>query len=60
MGEQPLTYTVPEAAALLGISAWSYYEGIKRGDLPALRLTPRRLVVPKVALEALLTQKGAA
>jgi excisionase family DNA binding protein len=65
MADQPLTYSIPEAAALLGISTWSYYQGIKRGELPALRLTPRRLVVPKVQLEALLaggrpTTNGAA
>jgi excisionase family DNA binding protein len=60
-----LTYSIPEAAALLGISTWSYYQGVRRGELPALRLTPRRLVVPKVQLEALLaggrpTTNGAA
>ena len=49
-----LSWTIPEAAELLGISTWSYYQGVKRGDLPALRLTPRRLVVPKVQLEKLL------
>lgn len=49
MGE-PLIYTVAEAAALLGISEWSYYEAIKRGDLPGRRIG-RRIVVPKVQLE---------
>lgn len=58
MGE-PLTYTVPQAAALLGISAWTYYEGIKRGELPARKIG-RRIVVPKVQLDAWLTTKGAA
>ena len=52
--ENKLSYTIPEAASLLGISTWSYYQGVKRGDLPALRLTPRRLVVPKIQLEELL------
>jgi hypothetical protein len=53
-----LSWTIPEAAALLGISTWSYYQGVKRGELPALRLTPRRLVVPKVQLEQLLNGRA--
>jgi excisionase family DNA binding protein len=55
----PLTYTVPQAAALLGISSWSAYEAIKRGELPA-RKVGRRIVVPKVQLDAWLSAKGAA
>ena len=55
----PLTYTVAEAAALIGISRWSYYEGVKRGELPA-RKVGRRVVVPRVQLEEWLNQKGAA
>jgi len=56
---EPLTYTVAQAAELLGISTWSYYEGIKRGELPA-RKVGRRLVVPKIQLEQWLAEKGAA
>jgi excisionase family DNA binding protein len=59
MGDGPLTYTVPEAAALLGISAWSYYEAIKKGELPYRRIG-RRVVVPKIQLDAWLSAKGAA
>jgi excisionase family DNA binding protein len=58
MGE-PLTYTVTEAAGLLGISPWTYYEGIKRGELPARKIG-RRIVVPKIQLDAWLSAKGAA
>jgi excisionase family DNA binding protein len=48
-----LTYTVPEAAELLGISRSSAYECVRRGELPALVLG-RRIVVPKHALAGLL------
>jgi excisionase family DNA binding protein len=47
------TYTVDEAAALLGISRSHAYSCIKSGDLPALRFK-RRLVIPARAIEAML------
>lgn len=56
---EPLTYTVAEAAELLGISPWSYYEAIKKKELP-FRKVGRRIVVPKVQLDAWLSAKGAA
>lgn len=55
----PLTYSVPEAAALVGVSAWSMYEAIKRGELPARKIG-RRIVIPKVQLEAWLAGRDAA
>ena len=58
MGDEPLTYTVPQAAELLGISSWAYYEAIKKGELP-FRKIGRRIVVPRIQLEAWLN-KGAA
>ena len=48
-----LTYTVTEAADLLGISRSSAYECVRRGEIPSLTLG-RRVVVPRRALEALL------
>lgn len=56
---EPLTYTVAQAAELLGISSWSYYEAIRKGELP-FRKIGRRIVVPRVQLEAWLNEKGAA
>lgn len=50
------THTVAEAAARLGISAGAYYRGIQKGELPAIRLTARRLVVPKLAVDRILAQ----
>jgi excisionase family DNA binding protein len=52
-----LTFTVEEAAELLGISRALAYELVGRDELPALRLG-RRLVVPRRALEALLDPGG--
>jgi excisionase family DNA binding protein len=48
-----LTFTVQEAAAVLGISKSSAYEAARRGELPALRFG-RRLVVTRTTLETLL------
>ena len=48
-----LTYTVPEAAELLGISRSSAYECVKRGELPAIVLG-RRIVITRAALDDLL------
>jgi excisionase family DNA binding protein len=48
-----LTYTVTEAAELLGISRSSAYECVRRGEIPSLTLG-RRVVIPRRALEALL------
>ena len=48
-----LTYTVTEAAALLGISRTSAYECVRRGEIPSLTLG-RRVVISRVALERML------
>jgi excisionase family DNA binding protein len=48
-----LTFTVTEAALLLGISRTTAYECVHRGQLPALFLG-RRIVVTGAALEHLL------
>ena len=49
-----LTYTVEEAAKLLGIGRGLAYEMVRDGSLPSLRLGQRRILVPRGALEALL------
>ena len=48
-----ITYTVTEAAELLGISRSSAYECVRRGEIPSLILG-RRVVIPCRAFEALL------
>ena len=51
--DQRLTWTVPEAARLLGISKDSAYEAAHRGELP-VRMIGRRLLIPRAALLRLL------
>jgi excisionase family DNA binding protein len=50
--------TIPEAAEALGISRGLAYELARRGELPVLRLGSKRLVVPRQALEELLSSKS--
>jgi excisionase family DNA binding protein len=51
------TYTVPEAAQLLGLSRNRTYEAIAAGEVPALRIG-RRVLVPRAALERMLSEAG--
>jgi excisionase family DNA binding protein len=52
-----LTWTVTEAARLLGISPTTAYEAARRGELP-VRVIGRRMLVPRVALLRLLTERS--
>jgi excisionase family DNA binding protein len=52
-----LTWTVTEAAQLLGISRASAYEAAHRGELP-VRVIGRRMLVPWVALLRLLGERS--
>jgi excisionase family DNA binding protein len=52
-----LTWTVTEAAKLLGISPTSAYEAARRGELP-VRVIGRRMLVPRVALLRLLAERS--
>ena len=52
-----LTWTVTEAAKLLGISPTTAYEAARRGELP-VRVIGRRMLVPRVALLRLLTERS--
>jgi excisionase family DNA binding protein len=47
--------TVPEAAALLRVSAGAYYAAARRGEVPVVRIG-RRLVVPGAGLARLLDE----
>ena len=49
-----LTFTIEEAAKLLGVSRPQAYKLAKLGRLPVLHLG-KRMVVPKVALERMLS-----
>ena len=48
------TYTVMEAAAILGISRSTAYECVRTGQIQALRLR-RRIVIPESAITELLS-----
>ncbi len=52
-----LTFTVEEAAEMLGISRTFAYEAVRRGELPAIRIG-RRLLVPRAALVRLLAPEA--
>jgi len=55
----PLALTVPEAAALAGVSSRTMYRAIEAGSVPTVRLTPRgRVFVPRRALERFLAYGG--
>jgi len=45
--------TVTEVAGMLGLSRNSTYEGIRRGEIPHLRVG-KRILVPRRAIEKML------
>ena len=56
--QERLCFSIPEAARMLGISRGLAYELARSGQIPVLRLG-KRLLVPKAALERLLSQPDA-
>jgi excisionase family DNA binding protein len=56
-GPARATYTVEEAARVLGIGRSLAYALVRTGQLPALRIG-RRLVVPRAALDRLVAVGG--
>lgn len=48
-----LTYTVMEAAKILGIGRDTAYRAVLEGQIPSIRIG-KRLLIPKQALEKLL------
>ena len=55
LSDDRLTWTITEAAQLLGISRATAYEAAHRGELP-VRVIGRRMLVPRIALLRLLEQ----
>jgi excisionase family DNA binding protein len=51
--ERPATYSVPAAAALLGMSKATLYRAINRGDIIAIRFG-RAVQIPAHVVERLL------
>lgn len=45
------TYTVPEAAKIIGVCSKLAYQMITAGKLPCIRISNKKVVIPKAALE---------
>ena len=58
VSEGRLTVTVAEAGRMLGVSRSLAFQLARQGVIPTLRLGARRLVVPKVALQRMLSEAG--
>jgi excisionase family DNA binding protein len=53
-----LVFTIAETAKMLGISRGIAYLLANSGGIPAIRISKRRLVVPRKALEDFLSSVG--
>ena len=53
MDDRSRTISVPQAAALLGVSRGAVYKAARSGELPSIRLG-RRVLVPRAALDRLI------
>ena len=54
---EKLTYSVNEAAELLGISRNAAYQAVKRNQIPNLKFGSR-IVIPRVAIERMLLESS--
>lgn len=55
MNNVKMVLSVNEVANLLGLSRNSTYEGVRRGEIPHIRVG-KRLLIPRAALEAMLNR----
>lgn len=53
------TYSVREAARIIGYGRNTTYDLIKAGEIRALRVSSRKIVVPRMEIERLLAGKPA-
>ena len=53
-----LVLTPEEARQLLRCSRGVIYEGIRRGTIPSLRISPRKIIIPKRRFMEWLNQGG--
>ena len=51
------TYTVDQVAKILGIGRSAAYEAVRTSALPSIRITPRRIVIPRAAIAKLLGEE---
>ena len=54
--ERRETYTAKEAAAKLGINITSVYEGLKKGEIPSIKIG-NRVLIPRAAFDRLLVDR---
>ncbi len=59
MEDERKTVSVTQAARQIGIGRNLAYEGIRRGEIPAIKIG-KRLLVPVAALERMLAEAGQA
>lgn len=57
MAENSQTYTVDEAAALLGIGRNGAYLGVRLKQIPSIRIG-KRILIPKAALDRMLARNA--
>lgn len=55
MGKDAMTYSIDEAAGLLGVSRGSAFKAARLGEIPVIRIG-HRMLVPKAALDKLLRE----
>lgn len=55
---EKMTVTVEEMAALLGISRSVAYQLVKEQGFPSIRVSDRRLIIPKKSLERWLDERA--
>lgn len=51
------TFTIPEASAKLGVSIGTFRKLLYGGDMPYIRVSPRRIVIPVSAFEEWMREK---
>ena len=57
MDNEKLVYTPREIGKLLGLSKNLVYAEIAAGHIPAIRLSDRKIIIPKIQFEAWLAGK---
>lgn len=55
---EKLTYTQKEAAAVMGVALNTVRDLCRQPDFPAIRVSPRRIVIPVDGLKAWLAHKS--
>ena len=56
--QEKQTFTVEEAAKILGVGRQTAYDLARKGELPGVRRLGRRVIVSKTELEAYLSGKA--